>query len=375
MKKYNLMVVSCVLMLTAASLVPAAAAAEQKKPRIEVVFVLDTTGSMGGLIEGAKMKIWSIANEMVAAKPTPELQLGLVGYRDRSDQYVTKATGLTHDLDMIYQTLQDFQAGGGGDQPESVNQALYDSVTQMDWSSSRDVLKIIFLVGDAPPHMDYRDDVKYPDICKQAVQKDLIINTIQCGDIPSTTPIWQEIARLAEGEFVQISQTGDMTAIETPMDDELNRLNRELGRTAVAYGAKEDRERVSGKLRMAESAPKAAAADRLSFMSKSKKVITGKGDLVADMEEGAVELNELDSEALPEPLKDKSVEEQKAFIQEKSEERKAIQAKIDDLLEKREAYIKKKMAERKKDRDPFDEKVAEMIRRQAGKKGIRYHTD
>ena len=48
-----------------------------KKPRIEVCFVLDTTGSMGGLIEGAKQKIWSIANEMISAKPTPELKLGL----------------------------------------------------------------------------------------------------------------------------------------------------------------------------------------------------------------------------------------------------------------------------------------------------------
>src|SRR5580765_6900252 len=61
------------------------------KPRIEVCFVLDTTGSMTGLIEGAKQKIWSIANEMVSAKPTPELKLGLIGYRDRGDEYVVKS--------------------------------------------------------------------------------------------------------------------------------------------------------------------------------------------------------------------------------------------------------------------------------------------
>src|SRR5438552_5102923 len=60
----------------------------EAKPRIEVCFVLDTTGSMGGLIEGAKQKIWSIANEMISAKPAPELKLGLIGYRDRGDEYV-----------------------------------------------------------------------------------------------------------------------------------------------------------------------------------------------------------------------------------------------------------------------------------------------
>src|SRR5207253_11223020 len=68
-----------------------AAEKSNKKPRIEVCFVLDTTGSMGGLIDGAKQKIWSIANEMVSAKPTPELKLGLIGYRDRGDEYVVKS--------------------------------------------------------------------------------------------------------------------------------------------------------------------------------------------------------------------------------------------------------------------------------------------
>lgn len=375
MKRISVAIVSCLFLMGFAGAVPAGATVGQEKPRIEVVFVLDTTGSMGGLIEGAKMKIWSIANAMAAARPVPELKLGLIGYRDRGDAYVTKATGLTGDLDAIYETLHSFQAGGGGDQPESVNQALYESVAQMGWSADRDVLKIIFLVGDAPPHMDYRDDVKYPEICKQAVKKDLIINTIQCGDIQNTTPIWKEIARLAEGDFVQISQTGGMTAVETPMDEELNRLNRELGRTAVAYGAKEERESVSGKLRMAESAPKAAAADRLGFLSKSKKVVTGKGDLVADMEEGAVNLDELDREALPEPLRDKNVEEKKAYIEKKVEERKEIQAKIDALLEQRKAYIKKKMSEQTKDRNSFDQKVAEIIRRQAKTKGVHYPSD
>jgi hypothetical protein len=57
---------------------PAKLTAKAAKPRMEVCFVLDTTGSMGGLIEGAKQKIWSIANDMISAKPTPELRLGLV---------------------------------------------------------------------------------------------------------------------------------------------------------------------------------------------------------------------------------------------------------------------------------------------------------
>ena len=95
---------------------PATDAAKKAKPRIEVCFVLDTTGSMGGLIEGAKQKIWSIANEMISAKPTPELRLGLVAYRDRGDEYVLKTFDLTNDIDAIYGHLQSFKAAGGGDE-------------------------------------------------------------------------------------------------------------------------------------------------------------------------------------------------------------------------------------------------------------------
>src|SRR5207244_12762459 len=151
----------------------------QSKPRIEVCFVLDTTGSMGGLIEGAKQKIWSIANEMISAQPTPELKVGLIGYRDRGDEYVVKSFALTDDIDSIYGHLREFKADGGGDTPESVNEALAEAVNKMPWNQDRDVLRIIFLVGDAPPHMDYADGPKYADVCQAAAHKGLAINTVR----------------------------------------------------------------------------------------------------------------------------------------------------------------------------------------------------
>src|SRR3982750_1532331 len=85
-------------LLVAAGLSPAADAKAKpaaKKPRVEVVFCLDTTGSMGGLIDGAKAKIWSICNQIATGKPTPELKVGLVAYRDRGDAYVTRVFDLT----------------------------------------------------------------------------------------------------------------------------------------------------------------------------------------------------------------------------------------------------------------------------------------
>ena len=128
--------------------------------RVEVAFVVDTTGSMSGLIDSAKKKIWSIANTIVDQYPDAEIRFGLVGYRDLGDAYVTKHFPLTTDVQDIYAQLLLFQASGGGDTPESVNEALDVAVAKLGWTDSRQVKadRILFLVGDAPPHMDYDQD-------------------------------------------------------------------------------------------------------------------------------------------------------------------------------------------------------------------------
>src|SRR5260370_558808 len=210
---------------------------ETKRPQIEVVFCLDTTGSMGGLIDGAKQKIWAICNQIAGGKPTPDLKVGLVAFRDKGDEYITKVIDLSDDLDAIHAHLKTFVAAGGGDLPESVNQALDDSVNKVKWSTDKKTLRIIFLVGDAPPHMDYADDVKYPVTCKKACEKAIIINAIQCGTDPDCTRFWKDIAKKAEGSFVAIPQDGGVrVAVATPYDKDLAKLNGELTRTCLVWG-------------------------------------------------------------------------------------------------------------------------------------------
>ncbi|MBK9374417.1 MAG: VWA domain-containing protein [Holophagales bacterium] len=325
---------------------------------------------------GAKAKIWSIANQMISAKPTPRLRIGLVGYRDRTDEYVTRRYDLTDDIDTIYGHLQRFQAGGGGDTPESVNQALHEAVHQMSWSPGRDALKIVFLVGDAPPHMDYQDDVKYQATCQAAVKKDLIVNTVQCGGMASTTPVWKEIASLAEGSFVAIGQTGDMQVVSTPMDEELSRLNREIGTTIVAYGSERERGAVMAKQAVAEAAPAAASADRLAYNAATSKVVQGGGDLVDDLNEGRAKLSDLSKDELPAELKGKTPEQQKAYLAQQEAKRKQLQAQVADLVKKRQAYVetemKKAAAEGKG--SAFDVEVARTLKEQAKRKKIAFGT-
>ena len=346
----------------------------QSKPRIEVCFVLDTTGSMGGLIEGAKQKIWSIANEMISAQPTPELKLGLIGYRDRGDDYVVKSFSLTDDIDAIYGHLREFQAGGGGDAPESVNEALAEAIHKMPWSSDKKVLKIIFLVGDAPPHMDYPNGPKYPDLCREAAKKDLIINTIQCGEMAETKPVWQEIAKLSEGSYVGISQSGNVAVISTPMDKELSRLNEQIGATLIPYGDSTLQAEVHAKFAAAKSAPVSAMADRLTYNSKTGRAMQGRGELVDALNENKLKVEEIDQKQLPAELQKLNRDELQKRITKARDERADLQKQIVELSKKREAYIQsenKRLAADGKG-DAFDQKVTETLHAQAAKKGITY---
>jgi hypothetical protein len=345
-------------------------------PKIEVAFVLDTTGSMGQLIGGAKQKIWTIARQIAAGKPAPAVKLSLVGYRDRGEEYVTKMFDLSDDLDAIYGNLMAFQAARGGDTPESVNQALHEAVTKVAWSKDTATLRIIFLVGDAPPHMDYPDDVKYPETIQLAKAAGIIINTIQCGNMAATTPFWQEIASLSGGGYVQIDQSGGMTATATPVDAELARVGAELTRTAVPYGNATLQSEVRSKGGLAVGAD----VDRLVYLNLDraefgmKSVVTGEGELIWAVVNNKVKLEDIPESDLPVQLKSMNLQARKEFVDQQFTKRKELQIRVDELARERESFVKAEMEKlmAKGAGDSFDVKVAEMVQTQAQRKGIKY---
>lgn len=345
------------------------------RPEVEVVFCLDTTGSMSGLIDAAKKKIWAISNQIASGNPTPRVKIGLVAYRDRGDAYVTKITDLTDDLDAIHTELMSFRAQGGGDFPESVNQALHEAVTKITWNKNKNkkTLKIIFLVGDAPPHMDYPDDVKYPETCKLAATRDIIINTVQCGHNAETKTVWEKICRLAEGSYVQIdARGGPIVTVSTPYDTELAKINTELSRKTLVYG---DPGRQDAGKRQIESniaLPKAAAADRAAFYANSARGASY--DLLECIKNNKVKLEDIKKEHLPAELQKLDPKEQRAFLDKLDKERTDLNNKARDLDKKRASYIAKKQAEDEKNRarDSFDSRVLNILQRQAVRANIRY---
>jgi len=348
-----------------------------QNPKIDVVFVLDTTGSMSGLIQTAKEKIWSIATTMASAQQTPEIRVGLVAYRDRGDAYVTKVVDLSDDLDSVYATLMDFQADGGGDGPESVNKALYDAVHNISWGQEDQAYQVIFLVGDAPPHMDY-NEVRYPEVVASAAEKGIVVNTIQCGDMAMTVEPWTQIAALSNGRFFQVEQAGGAVAFTTPFDEEIAELSARLDDTRLYYGTEEEKNKMHGKVaatvKLNEGASVASRARRGTFNASvgGRANLLGENELVAAIESGEVDLDELEEDELPETLKPMAPAEQEAFVAELVAERQDLQRKIQDLSKDRNTYLETKVEEAGGMKSSLDQKLYDAVKEQAGVAGLEY---
>jgi hypothetical protein len=354
-----------------------AVVAAASHPKIEVVFVLDTTASMTGLIQGAKENIWSIASSMAQAKPTPEVHMGLVAFRDRGDEYITRVVDLSTDLDSMYGTLMDFKAAGGGDTPESVNQALYDAVHRISWSQDPNSYKVIFLVGDAPPHMDYPDDVKYPETIKEAVKRGIVVNTIQAGDAADTRQEWQRIAALNQGAYFQVAQSGSALAVSTPFDEKIAALSRKLDDTRLFYGDADKQRGFAGKIaatdKMHAESSVATRAKRALFNASAagEKNSIGDNELVDAVANGRVDLAAIPAKELPASLRELGKDEQAKVVKQKADERVRLNTEIADLGRQRSEYIAKDLKTRNS-ADSLDDRIYDTVKIQAEKKGLTY---
>jgi uncharacterized protein YegL len=349
--------------------------------RIEVVFVLDTTSSMSGLIQAAKEKIWSIATTMASARQNPDIKMGLVAFRDRGDAYITRVFDLSDDLDSMYVSLMDFRAQGGGDGPESVNQALYDAIHKVSWSNDSNVYRVVFLVGDAPPHMDYRNDVKYPVTLAAAASKGIVVNAIQSGQHQFTRPAWQQIASLGHGQYFQVEDSGNAVAVSTPFDEKLSRLAAELEGTRLYYGDEETKKvqkaklDATARLRKELSTEALARRDTFNATASGKTNLLGESELVDAISSGRIELDEIEEANLPASLQAMAPVEQMEVITEQAKRRDQLQQEIRELSASRSDFIKDKIAAVGGAEDSLDEKIYRAVKDQAASVGLTYDSD
>jgi uncharacterized protein YegL len=345
--------------------------------RVEVVFVLDTTGSMGGLIETAKEKIWSIASTLAQAHQVPEISMGLVAYRDHGDAYVTRVIDLDRDLDSMYAKLLGLAADGGGDGPEAVNEALEAAIERVSWSQDPGTYKVVFLVGDAPPHMDY-NAAKYPEVVAAATARGIVVNTIQCGGMSETVAPWQQIAALGHGRYFTVEQAGGAVAIATPFDEQIAALAAQLDDTRLYYGSSDELELMADKIaattRLNAEASVGARARRGVFNASGAGLdnFIGGRELVDDVASGRVDLATVPAAELPASIAAAPSVERQAMIEATAEKREELQQQIAKLGAERDAFIEAEVEKIGGAADSLDQQIYEAVREQAADVGIVY---
>lgn len=179
-------------------------------PRLDVVFTIDATGSMGDEIEVVKREVWNIANGLMQGNPRPDLRFGLVFYQDRGDSFLVKRTELSRDVNAIHSELMKIQADGGGDWKEHVGRGLHEALA-LDWDRAPGVSRMIYLVGDAPSHDDYNDGYDLAGAIRIAREKGIKIHTIGCSGLDSGRAEFESIAQQTGGLFQPLTYQAVVT--------------------------------------------------------------------------------------------------------------------------------------------------------------------
>ncbi|RRR70522.1 MAG: VWA domain-containing protein [Candidatus Viridilinea halotolerans] len=170
--------------------------------RLDLLFMLDTTGSMEDELRRIQQTIDSIAERIDAFTPRPAIHYGLVAYKDVDDEYVTRSFDFTPDLAAFRLELARLSANGGGDTPEAVDEALYDGMMVLQWRDEPTV-RIAFLVADAGPHVPGPSQFTYLDGIREAVARGVKIYPVAASNTePQAEYVFRQLAQQTMASFI-----------------------------------------------------------------------------------------------------------------------------------------------------------------------------
>lgn len=347
----------------------------KKESHIDLVICLDTSNSMDGLIESAKVKLWDIVNELAKAKPTPHLRIALFSYGSpeygAQSGWVRRDLDFTDDLDMVYQKLFALRTRGGTEYVARVTKAALDD---LKWTNDAKALKMIFVCGNESASQDPK--FKLEDVAKDAIKQNIFVNTIHCrrSSNDRDSDGWQKFAALAEGRFVSIDQNRGAVAINTPVDKKLAQLGAKLNTTYLWYG-KEGAARQQNQLAQDSNAAKlggGVAASRAAGKA-SHLYRMAEADLVDRcLTEKNFDLSKVPEKQLPESLRKLKPAEREKYVEQKKTERVLLQKEIAELSKQRQEYLREHQKKNQGSAErAFDDAIRATLRAQAKARSIR----
>lgn len=339
---------------------------------VDLVICLDTSGSMSGLIDSAKSRLWDIVGELGQMQPTPHLRVGLLTYgsphvSSPQQGWVVKQSDLTDDLDTFYSKLMSLSTNGG---EEYVGWVLNDALTQMSWSHDPDALRLIYVAGNESADQA-SNRFNFREVAAEARGCDITINSIYCGNREQgRREAWDQVATHGRGSYIAIDMSAGTQQIATPYDKALIELEVELNATYVPYGPKGQ----AGRKRMYEQDE---AAEGIGVQAKASRAAAkataaynnAKWDLVDAAQEPDFDVARVPAEQLPAPMQEMTREEQRVYVEKVTKKREIVKQKIQEVNRQRAQHIEKE----KKDRGgqaSFDDAVRESARKAAEKKGF-----
>lgn len=351
--------------------------AAQTSRVVDLAICLDTSGSMSGLIDATRQKIWSIINDLALASPQPDLRVALLTFGNQGHSaengWVEIQSGLTEDLDLISERLFALTTNGG---EEYVGRVVDRATRDLAWSPEPGALKLIVVAGNESAFQD--PTIKAEDAARRAIANDLMVNTIYCG--PATdniAPSWLAVSKLADGHFASIDHQNGTVAIATPFDAELASLSSLLNTTYLPFGQQGEAKWMNQRAQDSNALTTNSATAAGRAASKSSALYNcASWDLVDALRDGKVELAKLKVEELPEEMREQTLEQRIAHVKAKGEERKQLQAKLQAVDQKRQAFVQAELQKSAVDTSKsMDFALRTAIRAQATARGFRFPTE
>ena len=344
-----------------------------KGQSIMLALLLDTSNSMGGLIDQAKSQLWKIVNELSAAKcgdgSRPNIKIALYEYGNdglpESEGYIRMVSPLTDDLDVISEKLFALTTNGG---EEYCGQVIKGALNQLAWSPSSMDLKMIFIAGNEP---FTQGRIPFQTACNLAKGKNVVINTIFCGSFSEGIYTdWKSGADITGGTYMSIEQNSKTVYIPTPYDEKIDAMNDQLNNTYVYYGK-------SGESKKAQQEVQDKNAESYSRSNKVERAVTKSShayknstwDMVDAAKDNEKIIEQTKEEDLPNEMKEMTITERKTYIDKKAAERQKIQREIQNLNKLRQEYISINTPNKKSDA-MLDAAMIKAVKAQAKAKNL-----
>ena len=313
---------------------------DRKGPTIQVALILDTSGSMDGLLQNARTHIWRIVNELALANKNNEsvsIQVSLMEYGKSTlpayTGYIKTLSPMTYDLDRVSEALFSTYTNGGD---EFAGQAIGKAVHDLQWSNHPDDLKVVIIAGNEEFN---QGKVSFLDTIREAKSKNIIVNTVFCGPHSQGRAFqWEDAAILGGGKYMNVSQDRNIQTIATPYDDRIAQLGSDLSTTFVAKNT-QGRNYMKRSSRMdeqAESLSDSFMADRTLSKIQSAPA-TKEFDLVEMAKDDMSMAIETSKEV--EQYKGMSEKEVRKDIQDKLDKKEAITEELITLRQQRQDYL------------------------------------